>query len=147
MEYHRIRKFDKFAIETNQFQNFLASELKRISTQQCVNVPVKGINHSSDKLGRIQSLEPLISTGTLRFSRKHRILLDQLRQFPKAAHDDGSDALEMAVSLTNLSKGMDVKRMKALLEKGANGWSGENPKRIIGYDGKPFDDLYDLLSG
>jgi len=100
IEYHRIRKFYKFAIESNQFQSFLANELKRISTQQCVNVPAKEIKHTSDKLGRIQSLEPLISTGTLRFSRRHRVLLEQLRQFPKAAHDDGPDALEMAVDMT-----------------------------------------------
>jgi predicted phage terminase large subunit-like protein len=100
IEYHRIRKFNKFAIESNQFQSFLANELKRISIQQCVNVPVKELTHTSDKLGRIQSLEPLISTGTLRFSRRHRVLLDQLRQFPKAAHDDGPDALEMAVDMT-----------------------------------------------
>ena len=53
--------------------------------------------HTSDKLGRIQSLEPLISSGVLRFSRRQRTLLDQLRQFPRAAHDDGPDALEMAV--------------------------------------------------
>jgi len=98
IEYHRIRKFYQFAIETNQFQSFLANELKRISIQRGVNVPVQDIKHTSDKLGRIQSLEPLISTGTLRFSRRHRVLLDQLRQFPKAAHDDGPDALEMAVS-------------------------------------------------
>jgi len=97
IEYHRIRKFDKFAIETNQFQHFLASELERISEQQCVYINVKEIKHTSDKLGRIQSLQPLISTGTLKFSRSHRVLLDQLRQFPKAAHDDGPDALEMAV--------------------------------------------------
>ena len=67
IEYHRIRKFNRFAIETNQFQDFLANELKRISTQQCVNVPVKDIKHTSDKMGRIQSLESLISTGILRF--------------------------------------------------------------------------------
>jgi hypothetical protein len=120
--------------------------LKRISTQQCVNVPVKEINHSSDKLGRIQSLEPLISTGTLRFSRKHRILLDQLRQFPKAAHDDGPDALEMAVSLVKSPKGMDVEGMKAILKEEANGGFGENPRRIIEYDGKPFDDPFGLFS-
>jgi len=116
MQYHRIRKFRKFAMETNQFQNFLASELKRISTQQCVNVPVEEITHSSDKLGRIQSLEPMISTGTLRFCRKHRILLDQLRQFPKAAHDDGPDALEMAVSLVKSSKGPSLEYVKAVFD-------------------------------
>ncbi len=97
IEYHRIRKFHYFAIETNQFQNFLATEVKRISAEAGVHVPVKKISHTSDKLGRIQSLEPMISTGVLRFSRRQRTLLDQLRQFPMAAHDDGPDALQMAV--------------------------------------------------
>jgi predicted phage terminase large subunit-like protein len=101
IEYHRIRKFKKFGIEANQFQNFLATELKRISDIKGANVPIKEIKHTSDKMGRIQSLEPLVTTGTLRFSRKHRMLLDQLRQFPKAAHDDGPDALQMAVELAN----------------------------------------------
>ncbi len=97
IEYHAIRKFTSFGIETNQFQHFLATELKRISAEAGVCLPVEEITHTSDKLGRIQSLEPLISSGVLRFSRRHRTLLDQLRQFPKAAHDDGPDALEMAL--------------------------------------------------
>ncbi len=97
--YHGIRKFHYFAIEANQFQHFLATELKRISTEAGVHIPVREITHTSDKLGRIQSLEPMISTGVLRFSRRHRTLLDQMRQFPMAAHDDGPDALQMAVEL------------------------------------------------
>lgn len=100
IEYHRIYKFEEFAIETNQFQFFLSTEVTRISAQAGVNVPVYEISHTSDKLGRIQSLEPLISTGVLRFSRRQRILLDQLQQFPKAAHDDAPDALEMAVAVS-----------------------------------------------
>ncbi|MCH8316556.1 MAG: phage terminase large subunit [Planctomycetes bacterium] len=59
----------------------------------------ESITHTSDKLGRIQSLQPMISSGMVRFSRHHRVLLDQLRQFPMAAHDDGPDALQMAVEL------------------------------------------------
>ena len=43
-------------------------------------------------------LEPLIASGQLLFSRKHTTLLEQLRQFPLGAHDDGPDALEMAVT-------------------------------------------------
>ena len=73
--------------------------------------------------------------------------MDQLRQFPKAAHDDGPDALEMTVSLTNSSKEMDVKGMKALLENVAYGGSGENPRRIISYGGSPVNDPFELLSG
>jgi len=99
LEYHRIRKFKKFGIETNQFQHFLATEVMRISAERGVDVPIEELNHTSDKLGRIQSLEPLVSTGTLKFARSQRVLLDQLRQFPKAAHDDGPDALEMAVDI------------------------------------------------
>jgi len=56
----------------------------------------------------------MISTGTLRFSRNHRLLLDQLRQFPEAAHDDGPDALEMAVSLVKSSRGPTVEHVKAV---------------------------------
>lgn len=145
IEYHRIRKYRKFAIETNQFQNFLASELIRISTQQCVNVPVEGITHSSDKLGRIESLEPLITTGTLRFSKDHEIFLKQLRQFPKATHDDGPDALEMAISIAKSSKEIDVKMVKELFAKIKNGGSSGNPKRVISYDGVPVNYPFDLI--
>jgi hypothetical protein len=35
----------------------------------------------------------------LRVSTSTRLLVDQLRDFPAGAHDDGPDALEMAVRL------------------------------------------------
>ena len=40
----------------------------------------------------------------IRFSRQDRILLDQLKYFPKADHDDGPDALEMLFSLIAAGK-------------------------------------------
>ncbi len=109
IEYHRIRKFKHFAIETNQFQDFLASEVERMSAQMCVRVSVKKISHTHDKFGRIQSLESMVSSEVLHFCRKHRKLIQQLRLFPKAAHDDGPDALEMAVALTR-KQGATMKR-------------------------------------
>jgi predicted phage terminase large subunit-like protein len=147
IEYYRIRKFKTFGLETNQFQDFMASELQRVSNHQRVYIPIVKIKHSSDKLGRFQLLEPLISTGTLRFSRKHGMLLDQLRQFPKAAHDDGPDALEMAVSLAKSSKGPTSEEVKLTFGIMKYGGDSKNPRRIIGYDGRPFDDLTGLLSG
>jgi len=96
IEYHRKRNFRRVAIETNQYQEFLADEVRRRGGPT-YPVPVFSINHTSDKCGRIQRLQPLITMGTIRFSRRHVTLLDQLRQFPFAAHDDGPDALEMAV--------------------------------------------------
>ena len=77
----------QFAMETNQFQEFLSQELQRRSAEAGVYVSVDDIHHSTDKLGRIQSLQPLVRSGTLRLSRRHVTLLDQLRQFPLAAHD------------------------------------------------------------
>ena len=59
----------------------------------------RNIRSTTDKLGRIQTLQPLVSSGILRFSRRHLKLLEQLRQFPHGAHDDGPDALEMAVGI------------------------------------------------
>ena len=60
-------------------------------------MPVFKIHHSTDKVLRVQTLQPLISAGTIRFSKRQVTLLQQLRQYPHGAHDDGPDALEMAV--------------------------------------------------
>jgi predicted phage terminase large subunit-like protein len=51
---------------------------------------------------RIRRLTPLLARGRLRFkadSPGARLLVRQLRDFPNADHDDGPDALEMAVRL------------------------------------------------
>lgn len=44
------------------------------------------------------SLQPLIQSGMLQFSKKDVALLEQLRTYPRG-HDDGLDALEMAVRM------------------------------------------------
>ena len=99
LRYCQLRQYLGFAFEVNQFQQFLADELRRRGNAQGVYPTVEDIIQTSDKLGRIQRLQPLVRSGTIRFSRRHKTLLDQLRYFPKAAHDDGPDALEMAVEL------------------------------------------------
>jgi len=146
IEYHRIRKYRKFTIETNQFQDYMADELIRISAQERVNVPVEKIESKGNKQGRIELLEPLVTTGVLRFSRKHRILMNQLRQFPKAAHDDGPDALEMAVSLIrSLKKKIDVKMVRELFDKIENSGSSGSSKRVLYYGGVPVNYPFDLI--
>jgi phage terminase large subunit-like protein len=37
-----------------------------------------------------------------------RLLVDQLMDFPNADHDDGPDALEMAIRLPMEAKGLEV---------------------------------------
>lgn len=56
--------------------------------------------HTESKEGRIQSLDPFLRNGSLRFVRSPgtKLLVNQLKEFPMAAHDDGPDALEMAIA-------------------------------------------------
>ncbi len=93
----RIWKYTSFIMEENQFQAFLASELRRRASSAGVSMSVKQMTNTADKLGRIQSLQPYVHTGMIKFSRRQHALLDQLREFPHGARDDGPDALEMAV--------------------------------------------------
>ena len=60
------------------------------------------INNTVNKQVRIRRLTPYLAQGRLRFkgdSPGARLLVEQLRDFPLADHDDGPDALEMAVRL------------------------------------------------
>ena len=94
---HSRRHYRNFVIETNQFQELLADQLEQYCERNGYPILLEKVHHTGDKVGRIQGLEPLIKTGKILFARKHRILLEQLRQFPRAAHEDRPDALQMAV--------------------------------------------------
>jgi predicted phage terminase large subunit-like protein len=50
-------------------------------------------------MGRIQSLQPYIENHYVKFNRNHKKLLEQLKYFPKADHDDGPDALEGCITI------------------------------------------------
>ncbi len=91
-----------FGIETNQFQSLLADELGRRAVETNTIVPIFGFNNYTNKLVRIRSLTQYLSKRRIRFkggSRGAQLLVEQLRDFPLADHDDGPDALEMAIRL------------------------------------------------
>lgn len=92
----RIYRYRLFAFEANQFQGVLADQLQQRAQAANVNLYPRKVIHTTHKESRIQSLEPMIASGRLRFSRRHTTLLEQLRQYPLGAHDDGPDALAMA---------------------------------------------------
>ena len=94
------------AIEANQFQELFAGEFARrlrrartarnAASSQSKTRPTS----SSASAGSVRCL----SAGRLRFkshSRGTQLLVDQLREFPLGDHDDGPDALEMAVRLAD----------------------------------------------
>ncbi|GAB1660588.1 phage terminase large subunit [Mannheimia haemolytica] len=85
----------RWFVETVQFQEFLQTELVKRSAQRGKPVPATATKPNSDKMLRIESLQPHIANGLILLHRSQSTLESQLRHFPKADHDDGPDALEM----------------------------------------------------
>lgn len=84
-----------WVVETVQFQEFLYTELVKRGREQDVPIPARGIKPSADKLLRIETLQPHMKNGSIRLLSTQTTLIEQLRHFPKADHDDGPDALHM----------------------------------------------------
>lgn len=90
-EYHCVL----WVIEAVQFQEFLRTELVKRSAARGIPVPARGVTPHTDKLLRIEALQPHMANGLIRLHPSQVTLIEQLRHFPKADHDDGPDALEM----------------------------------------------------
>ncbi|GAB0056723.1 hypothetical protein SIID45300_01034 [Candidatus Magnetaquicoccaceae bacterium FCR-1] len=84
-----------WVIEAVQFQMMLYAELIKRSNQRGIPVPAMPVKPHTDKMLRIESLQPYIARGQILFHPSQTTLLEQLRHFPKADHDDGPDALHM----------------------------------------------------
>lgn len=89
-------------VETDVFQDlfidvFELVTIERKVTMAVTEMPTGGVS----KPVRIRRLDPYFARRRFRFvdSPGTRILLDQLRYFPAADHDDGPDALEQALRL------------------------------------------------
>jgi len=97
------KKPDYVGFEANQFQELLVHEFERLAGKQfAMQWPVYQINNHVNKLMRIRRLGAYLANRTLRFKSDSpgcHLLVDQLRDFPLADHDDGPDALEMAIRL------------------------------------------------
>lgn len=84
-----------WAVEAVQFQEFLRTELLKRSAKAGWPVAAIGVKPHTDKMLRIESLQPFVAAGLIRLHSSQTTLVDQLKHFPKADHDDGPDALEM----------------------------------------------------
>jgi len=84
-----------WAVETVQFQEFLRTELIKRSAARGIPVPARAVQPSTDKVLRIETLQPHMANGLIKLHPAQVTLIDQLRHFPKADHDDGPDALHM----------------------------------------------------
>jgi predicted phage terminase large subunit-like protein len=103
VELCRTFRPDAFGVESNQFQELLADEFAEEFRQQgLVDVHPWSIDNRVNKGVRIRRLGPYLASRRLRFkhdSPGSRLLVEQLQEFPAADHDDGPDALEMAIRL------------------------------------------------
>jgi len=93
----RKYKFVKFAGEGNYFQDLMIQDMDKRAKAESIYTEFVSIKNTSNKKERVQSLQPLIKNGTIKFSKAHTALIDQLRDFPKGKYDDGPDALHMVV--------------------------------------------------
>lgn len=78
----------------------MRADFDRVSRGRGLVVPTFGIDNRVNKEVRIRRLGPYLHQHSFRFrggSKGAKLLVQQLRDFPAGAHDDGPDALEMAL--------------------------------------------------
>lgn len=90
-------------IESNGFQGVLGQLFDlRCEQERLPPLPLSMVHNHEKKQVRIQRLDGYLANGKIRFRDNpfNRLLVEQLQMFPlKDYHDDGPDALEMAVRL------------------------------------------------
>lgn len=105
-----------FTVETVAAQHDLYRQLKEAVLKRGIyGTKIQPNISRGKKEERIESLEPLVENGALRFMRHQRLLLEQLEQFPNGTHDDLPDALQMAVDIgTRMKRRTYYKKPKGL---------------------------------
>ena len=93
------KPFYKFGVEAVQFQYYFAEIMRQRAAECGEYLPIEEINSVQNKDTRIQSLQPFVKNGYLKFSKKHKTLIDQMLKYPMGKNDDAPDALQMAVAL------------------------------------------------
>ncbi|WP_051188267.1 phage terminase large subunit [Brevibacillus thermoruber] len=91
-----------FGVESVAAQYEFSRQLNELLAKERVyHTRIKAVIPSNKmrKEQRIEQLEPLIENGTIRFMRHHRVLLQQLEEFPNSEFDDAIDATQQAVEL------------------------------------------------
>ncbi|MBP7056335.1 MAG: phage terminase large subunit [Candidatus Omnitrophica bacterium] len=93
--HHKRRNYSKFVFDSVQAQEFIASKLRERAQAEGAYLHVEDFKATRDKRARIEALQPMVKDGTIQFNKRHHMLLEQMKYFPKG-HDDALDALEMA---------------------------------------------------
>jgi predicted phage terminase large subunit-like protein len=103
---------EMFAVEAVGFQSLLVELMRAEAARTGYVLPVMAwtVDRQVRKETRIMGLAPYLANFELRFkrgSRGARMLVEQLMDFPLGKYDDGPDALEIAIRLSeHLQRGM-----------------------------------------
>ncbi|WP_231602463.1 phage terminase large subunit [Herbaspirillum chlorophenolicum] len=89
-EYHCLQ----WGVETVQFQEFMYTELLKRAALEAIAFPGLAMPEDVEKELRIISLQPHVNNGKIRLHRSQSVMIEQLKFWPEADHDDGPDALE-----------------------------------------------------
>ncbi len=84
-----------WTVETVAFQEFLFTELIKRAAARGIAFPGLPGATGRDKDLAILSMQPHVANGLIRLHRTQTTLIEQLKFYPEADHDDGPDALEM----------------------------------------------------
>ena len=96
---HKQYDFKIIAIESNFFSMFI-DFMNKEALKYNINLPIKSINHNSNKEIRIESIGIDLELGDLLLNKDEVMLLKEIKEFPKGKNDDILDSLEMANSLS-----------------------------------------------
>ncbi|HTH40085.1 MAG TPA: phage terminase large subunit, partial [Rhodocyclaceae bacterium] len=83
-----------WGVETVQFQEFMYTELLKRAALAGIAFPGIPMPEDVEKELRIISLQPHVGNGKIRLHRSQTVMVEQLKFWPEADHDDGPDALE-----------------------------------------------------
>lgn len=105
-----------FGVETIQAQWSAFQQLRqRLTAMGYYKTRLKSVKPTTNKLVRIEQLEPLVEQGALRFKRHQRLVLEMFQLFPNHDHDDAPDAIASAVELAG-------NRQKRMYYNKPQGW-------------------------
>lgn len=143
VNYHRGFTFAGFVMESNLFQSLFIHSIRAQGAQEGVQTSIQPIHNTVNKEQRIRQLGNHITSGWIRFNKDHDRLLEQLGDFPLGSHDDGPDALEMALRCAGMTKPGSL-WMSLTSEHGSSNILPENVrdpnKKNYGRDYNPTDD-------
>jgi hypothetical protein len=101
----------------------IADQLYEMSKAQGMSERIWPLMNWENKIVRVRAtLTPYLARREIRFrdTPGTRLLVEQLRGFPSCKHDDGPDALEMAIRL-----------MREVFNRGLGGQSLDTPDDIV----------------